>query len=223
MVEVTGTCTSPWSSMGRDGAGGDFPHLQRKGRCRGNPVCGCCYRAACCPAAGARKAERAAEANGDGPLAVQCRGSSGNAGPPDLLTSDFPSCSSLAPKDRRHGTDTLCSPNTHVCVCMCVFVRTPPCSTGWERACPSQTPQLRGLHWTWGSPPSPPHPSFRSGLSQDKALLGLSSLLARPESGELEDAHSRVGHCPTAPVAVMPPRTPQPPCLLARGGGTEVP
>lgn len=184
VVEVTGTCTSPWSSMGRDGAGGDFPHLQRKGRCRGNPVCRCCYRAARCPAAGARKAERAAEANGDGPLAVQRRGSSGNAGPPDLLTSDSPSRSSPAPKDRRHGTDTLCSPPTRfrACTRVCVCVRTPLAAlVGHEhsRACPSQTPQLRGLHWTRGSPPSPPHPSFRSGLSQDKALLGLSSRLAR--------------------------------------------
>lgn len=74
------------------------------------------------PCAGERKAERAAEANGDSPLAVQRAGSSGNVRPPELLTSDFPSRSSLAPKDRRHGTDTLCLPlrRSRACTRVCV-------------------------------------------------------------------------------------------------------
>jgi len=139
---VTGTCARPWSRMGHDRAVGDFPHLQRKVGCRANPACGCCYRAAGCPAAGGRKAECAAEANSDRPSAVQCRGSSGNVGPPELLTSDFPSCSSPAPKDRRYGTDTLCFPpdmlramHTHMCV------RNPPLQhwLGTSTLVPSQS------------------------------------------------------------------------------------
>lgn len=70
----------------------------------------------------------------------QC--STGNAGPLDLLTSDFPSRSSLAPKGRRHGTDTLCFPPTcsrtctRMCTCahvyMCMYVcKDPPYSTDW--------------------------------------------------------------------------------------------
>lgn len=120
------------------------PHLRKKAGCRGNPTCGCCYRAAGCPTAGERKAEHAAEANGDGPLAVQQGGSSGNAGPPDLLTSDFPSCSSPAPKDRRHGTDTLLPPDilqgVHTCVCVRTLL-TALAGHKHSRAHPSQSYQ----------------------------------------------------------------------------------
>lgn len=79
------------------------------------------------PSAAERKAERAAEANGERPMAGQHGSSSGNAGPPDLLTLGLPSCSSPTPKDRTQSTDTLFFPptcsrvGTHICVC----VRTP--------------------------------------------------------------------------------------------------
>lgn len=79
-------------------------------------------------------------------------GSSGNAGPPDLLTSDFPSRSSPAPKDRRHGTDTLCFPATcsRACTRVC---KDPLYSTGWAQALsctplPELPSQLWRLYWT---------------------------------------------------------------------------
>lgn len=129
-----------------------------------------------CPSAAERKAERAAEVNGDGPVVVQRGSSSGNAGPPDLLTLGFPSRSSPAPKDRRHGTDTLFSPpnmlqgvHTRLCVC-----KDPSYSTGWAHALlctplPELASQLSSLHWTRGSPPSPSSTSPSSAPSHDKA------------------------------------------------------
>lgn len=165
------------------------------------------------------------------PWQCSIEGSSGNAGPPDLLTSDFPSRSSPAPKDRRRGTDTLCFPPTcsRACVCVCVCVcKDPLYSTGWAQALsctplPELRSQLWCLYWTRGvtSLPTPSSVSPSSGLSQDKAPSA--SPLCSQDKSWGNTAHSKAGHCLTTLVAVSPPRTPQASCLLARGGTTEVP
>lgn len=135
-----------------------------------------------------RKAERAAEANSDGPLAVQRRDSSGNAGPPDLLTSDYPSCSFPAPKDRKHGTDTLCFPpntlqgvHTRVWVCKDAPVQHWLGTSTLVHIPPRATKPTKGSSLDLGvtSLPTPSFMSPSSGLSQDKAHVGLSSLLVR--------------------------------------------
>lgn len=145
--------------------------MQRK------PPCGCCPRAAAAPALRRGKPSVLQRQTVTGPVAGQHGSSSGNAGPPDLLTLGLPSCSSPTPKDRIQSTDAPFPPNmlqgvhTHLCVC-----KDPPYSTGWAHALlctplPELASQLSGLHWTWGSPPAPSSMSPSSAPSQDKATL----------------------------------------------------
>lgn len=130
------------------------------------------------PSTAERKAERAAEANGDRPRGGAAREQLWECGTSRLTDLGFAQL--LLPNSKGQNTkhrhapfppNMLQSVHTHLCVC-----KDPPYSTGWAHALlctplPELASQLSGLHWTWGSPPAPSSMSPSSAPSQDKATL----------------------------------------------------